>query len=523
VERLSGIDAGFLYMETPTLHMHTLKISIVDPATAPGGYSFARVGEVLGERLHLLPPFRRRLVEVPGGLHHPLWVEDPEFDLAHHLHRAEIASPGGPRQLSELISDIASRQLDRRYPLWELWVVEGIEHGHIGFVAKIHHAAADGVAAAAMLANLLQAEADPGGRPEDTADPGGRAEDTADPGPVAQPSAPWRAEDTADPGPVAQPSAPWRADDTADPGPVAQPSAPWRPEAIPAPGARLVDALWDLLRSLVGLPGLLRRTASGLAAVVRRRRSGALSPPLPFSTPRTSFNRALTPNRWFAMASLPLEEVKVVRRAFDVTVNDVVLAVCAGALRRYLDERGELPERPLLAGVPVSAGPADQAQRLAGNRVSNLFTSLRTDVADPVERLRAIHDVTQAAKEVQHALGAELLIDWSEITPPRLFSAWMRLYSRLRLADRHRPPINLVISNVPGPRQPLHIAGGRLLDIYSMGPILEGIGLNVTVWSYVDRLGFGLVACRETMPDLWDLADHLHDALAELRKAAPTA
>ncbi|HEX4539779.1 MAG TPA: wax ester/triacylglycerol synthase family O-acyltransferase [Acidimicrobiales bacterium] len=467
MERLTGIDAGFLYMETPTLHMHTLKISIVDPTTVPGGYSFARVGEVLGERLHLVPPFRRRLVEVPGGLHHPLWVEDPEFDLAHHLHRAQIAAPGGPRQLGELISDIASRQLDRRYPLWELWVVEGIEHDHIGFVAKIHHAVADGVAAAAMLANVLEAEADP--------------------------------------------------------RPVAPPSAPWRSEAIPPPTERLVDGLRDLLRNLASLPGLLRRTVSGLAAVIRRRRSGALSPPLPFSTPRTSFNRALTPNRWFAMTSLPLDEVKAVRRAFDATVNDVVLALCAGALRRYLDDRGELPDRPLLAGVPVSAGTADQEQRLGGNKVSNLFTSLRTDIADPVERLRAIHDVTQAAKEVQDALGSELLIDWSEITPPRIFAAWMRLYSRLRLADRHRPPINLVVSNVPGPRQPLHIAGGRLLDLYSMGPILEGIGLNITVWSYVDRLGFGLVACRETMPDIWDLADHLRDALAELLKAAQAA
>jgi diacylglycerol O-acyltransferase len=474
VERLSGIDAGFLYMETPTLHMHTLKISIVDPATVPGGYSFARVGEVLGERLHLLPPFRRRLVEVPGGLHHPLWVEDPDFDLAHHLHRAEIGAPGGLHQLGDLISDIASRQLDRRYPLWELWVVEGLEQGHLGFVAKIHHAAADGVAAAAMLANVLEAEADPGGRPE--------AE--------------------------------------ADPGPVPPLSQPWQPEPIPTAAERLVDAFRDLLRNIASLPGLLRRTTAGLAAVVRRRRSGALSPPLPFSTPRTSFNRALTPNRWFAMAALPLEEVKAIRRAFDVTINDVVLALCAGALRRYLDERGELPERPLLAGVPVSTGRVDDEQRLVGNRVSNLFTSLRTDIADPLERLRAIHDVTEAAKEVQNALGAEMLVDWSEITPPRLFSAWMRLYSRLKLADRHRPPINLVISNVPGPRQPLHIAGARLLDIYSMGPILEGIGLNITVWSYVDRLGFGLVSCRETMPDLWDLADHLHDALAELRKAA---
>src|SRR5437764_1989080 len=362
MERLTGIDAGFLYMETPTLHMHTLKISIVDPTTVPGGYSFARVGEVLGERLHLLPPFRRRLVEVPGGLHHPLWVEDPDFDLAHHLHRAEIAAPGGPHQLGELISDIASRQLDRSHPLWELWVVEGIEHGHIGFVAKIHHAAADGVAAAAMLANVLDAEADPGGRPQDEADP-------ADAGGPPQ--------------------------DGADAAPVAPPSRPWRPEPIPTGTERLVGALRDLLRNLATLPGLVRRTAAGLTAVVRRRRSGALSPPLPFSTPRTSFNRALTPNRWFAMASLPLEEVKAVRRAFGVTINDVVLALCAGALRRYLDERGELPERPLLAGVPVSTGTPDQPEgpRLAGNRVSNLFTSLRTDIADPVERRHALHHV----------------------------------------------------------------------------------------------------------------------------------
>src|SRR2546423_3409708 len=181
-------------METPTLHMHTLKISIVDPATVPGGYSFARVGEVLGERLHLLPPFRRRLVEVPGGLHHPLWIEDPQFDLAHHLHRAEIAAPGGPRQLGELISDVASRQLDRRHPPWELWVVESIEHGHIGFVAKFHHAAADGVAAAAMLANVLDAEADPAGRPQDEADraaapePGGPPPRPSPPQPIPPPT-----------------------------------------------------------------------------------------------------------------------------------------------------------------------------------------------------------------------------------------------------------------------------------------------------------------------------------------------
>src|SRR5207302_6274245 len=155
MERMTGLDAGFLYMETPTLHMHTLKIAVIDPANVPGGYSFDLLKEVLATRLRYLLPFRRRVVEVPFGLHHPVWIEDPDFDLDYHVRRVAVPAPGGPHEFGDLISDIASHQLDRRRPLWELWVVEGLEHGYIGVVAKIHHAAADGVAAAAMLANVL--------------------------------------------------------------------------------------------------------------------------------------------------------------------------------------------------------------------------------------------------------------------------------------------------------------------------------------------------------------------------------
>ena len=462
MQRLSGLDAGFLYMETPTLHMHTLKIAVLDPSTVPGGYSFERVAQILGERLHLLPPFRRRLVAVPFGLHHPLWVEDPDFELARHVHRTVAPPPGGTHELAAVISDIAGRQLDRRRPLWEIWVVEGLAGGNVGFVAKIHHAAADGVAAAQLLANVLETE------------------------PAPRPPRPAEAE--------------------------------WRPDRIPSRRELVVQALSERVRQLLGIPGLLRRTVSGLRAVARRRRSGAVSPPVPFSTPTTSFNRALTSDRLFTMTSLALDDVKAVKSAFGVTVNDVVLAVCAGALRRYLADRGELPARPLVAGVPVSVAGDDA--RLGGNRVSNMFTALRTDVADPVERLLAIHEVTKAAKEVHNVLGAEMLEAWSELTPPAPFAAWMRLYSRLKLADRHRPPINLVVSNVPGPAQALYVAGARLLALWSMGPILEGIGLNVTVWSYLGQLNFGLVACPQAMPDLWGLTDHLHDALEELTKAA---
>lgn len=239
--------------------------------------------------------------------------------------------------------------------------------------------------------------------------------------------------------------------------------------------------------------------------------------PLPFSTPKTSFNAALTPHRTFAMTTLSLADVKAVRGAFGATVNDVVLAVCAGALRRYLLDRGELPSKPLVAGVPVSTSTET---RLGGNKVSNMFVTLRTDLDDPVARLKEIQAVTKAAKVVHNILGTEMLADWSQRTPPRPFAWFMRLYSRKGWASRHRPPINLVVSNVPGPPTPLEIVGARLETLSSVGPILEGIGLNITVWSYVGAMNFGIVACREHMPDIWSLADALRDSLVELRKAA---
>ncbi|MEX2394099.1 MAG: wax ester/triacylglycerol synthase family O-acyltransferase, partial [Actinomycetota bacterium] len=356
MERLTGLDAGFLYMETPSLHMHTLKISVVDASGVEGGYTFSRFRDVLSERLHLLPPFRRRIVEVPGRVHHPVWIEDPRFDLSLHVRRVGCPAPGGTREFCELLSDIASTQLLRDRPLWEIWVIEGLQGDRVAFVAKIHHSVADGVAAASLLANV--------------ADELGVV--------------------------------------PADPG--------WHPEEIPKKWALFRDAVADLAREVANLPKLLRTTFRNLAAVRRRRKGAEIAPPLPFDTPTTRFNKALTPHRLFTIASLSLDDVKTVKNAFGVTLNDVVLALVAGALRRYLDERGELPDKPLVAGVPVST--AADPERLGGNKVSNMFTALRTDIDDPVERLHAISDVTKAAKEFHNVLGSEMLRDWSEITPP---------------------------------------------------------------------------------------------------------
>jgi WS/DGAT/MGAT family acyltransferase len=464
MEQLTGADASFLYAETPTLHMHTLKVAVVDPSTAPGGYSFERVREVLSERLHLLPPFRRRIIEIPWGLSHPVWIEDPDFDIGDHLRRITAPAPGGENELGAVVSEIAGTQLDRSRPLWEITVVEGLVDGNVGFVAKLHHAIADGAAAVWLLLNALPS----------------------------------------------------------DPLPPPPPEHPWKPERIPSRRTLVLLALRAIARNLLLFPVVVWRAILGRVAVSRRRKGGAVLPPLPFKTPVTSFNTALTPNRIFASATVRLSDMKAVRQAFECSVNDVFLAMCAGALRRYIRERGELPDRPLVTCIPVATDRGG-GPRFWGNRVATINTVLPLSIAEPVRRLRAIREVTEASKEELEARGLEMYQMWTELTPPRP-SAWaVSQVSRYQLADRVRPPVNLVTSNVPGPPAPLHVLGASMVSIHSVGPILEGVGLNVTAWSYIDSVNFGLLACPENMPDLWSLAGHLPAALEELVQAAREA
>lgn len=461
MERLTGLDASFLYNETPTLHMHTLKYTVLDVSTVPGGYDFARFQHELDRRLHLLPGFRRRIVEVPGQLHHPVWIEDPDFDLSYHVRRIGVPPPGGRQEMDDVIADIASWPLDRSRPLWEIWMLEGLEGGRVGFLAKIHHSVADGVAAAAMLANVMASS------PDDV-----------------------------------------------DPPP---PARPWHGEPMPTKWRLLIDALRDFFVQLFELPALLKRTYEGVRRVVQHRKTAKVATPRPIlDTARTPFNGSLTPHRSFATSTLALADVKEAKTAFGVTINDIVLAMVSGSLRAWLDKRGVLPDRALVAGVPVSTDDPDAIQRLGGNKVSNMFTTLATNIEDPVERLRAIHDVTSEAKEMHNILGVDMLADWSEYTPPRPYSWFMRHYSSMGLAEKHAPPINLVVSNVPGPSEPLYVAGAKMEGIYSVGPILEGIGINVTVWSYCDQLNVGVIACREHIADPHEITDGMAAALAEL-------
>ena len=464
MQRLTGLDATFLYLETPNNHMHVASTAVFDPSTVPGGYSFDKVVDLVESRLHLLPPFRRRLVEIPFQIHHPLWIEDPDFDIEYHLRRAALPSPGGERELAEFAADVISRPLDRSRPLWEMHVVEGLEHGYIAIVSKIHHAAIDGVSGAELTVNLL--------------------------------------------------------DLTPEVAEVPPPEKPWTPDRIPTDPELFGWALASLSRQPIAAVKAVRRTAEAALTLRRRNREpGVVPPPAPFSAPKTSLNTTITPHRKFAFTQVSLDDVKKVKNALGGTVNDVVLAMCAGALRTYLDKHGETPDAPLVAMVPISVRTEGQ-QGAMGNRVSSMLTSLATDVDDPVERLRAIQRGTERAKEQDKAIGAETLMDWAEFAAPAVAARAARLYSSMKLADRHRPIFNVTISNVPGPPFPLYSAGARMVSMFPMGPITDGGALNITVMSYMGTMCFGFVTCRETVPDVGDIAHYLRDALDELTKAA---
>jgi WS/DGAT/MGAT family acyltransferase len=459
MERLSGLDASFLYFETSQMHMHVSIVAIVDPKDAPGGFSFDKVQDLIASRLHLLPPFRRRPVPVPFDLHHPLWVEDPDFDIIHHVRRITCPAPGGRKELAAICGRITSTPLARSRPLWEVWVIEGLKHGRVAVLTKVHHCAVDGASGAELMVHLFSIDRDT---------------------------------------------------------PAAGPPVHVPVETIPGDRELVKQAVVERARTSLEWVRLARRTVGAVRNVARLRRApDADVGATPLTAPRTRFNGAITAHRSVAFTRVPLAEVKGVRKALGVTVNDVVLAICGGALRRYLDDKGELPREPLVAVCPISVRETG-SPRPSNNKVSGMFTSLGTDVADPIERLRRIQRVTRGAKIEHNAIGADMLQNWAEFAAPTTLA----LAARMKLADRHRPIHNLVISNVPGPPFPLYLAGAELIAAYPMGPVFEGAGLNVTVLSYQGSVDFGFNAASSSVPDLWTLADSVQAAFEELKQAA---
>ena len=464
--RLSGLDALWLYVETATAHMHVGSVLVVDPSTAPEPLTHETVLRYVEDRLHLAPVFRRRIATVPFRIDHPVWIEDPDFDLRFHVRRAALPAPGGREELAAFAADVMSRRLDRSRPLWELHVVEGLADGRMAFVSKTHHAAVDGVSGADLLAAMLQLEPDQ--------------------------------------------------------APPPPPEQPWEPEAEPGDLRLLVTSGVRLATTPLGVLKVTRRTARAAAGVLRLRSGRDQTPPAPFAAPPTALNGAIGAHRVIALTDQSLASVKTIKRVYGGTVNDVILAAVAAGLRRYLLGRGEAVDRPLVGMVPISVRTEDQRGQ-QGNQVSMMLVDLPADEPDPVQRLRRVTNGTANAKEQHGALGAQTLQELAELTPAGLASLAARLYTRTGGANRHRPIWNVVVSNVPGPLIPLDYAGAKVEAMYPIGPVHEMCGLNVTLFSYQDMISIGLNADRDLVPDVEVIGEAICASIEDLAKLAAEA
>jgi diacylglycerol O-acyltransferase len=483
LRQLSSLDANFLAMESARTFGHVGGITVLDPSTAPGdALTLDDLRRLVANRLAALPPFRWKLVPVPFALDHPYWIEDPDFDLDFHIRESAVPPPGTDAQLAETVARIFARPLDRSRPLWELYLIHGLGEDRVALLTKVHHSAVDGVSGAEIMGILYDLEHE-AGRP--------RRSDAADPGTVGT-------------------------------TPARQPT-----EAemfIRGVGGltrypfRALRTLPRTLRVLPRMPGLATVPAAPTLTrgVARLSRSGADGGVLEVSTaraPRLSFNTTISTHRSLAFRSLSLQDVKAVKNELGITVNDVIVGLCAGALRTWLSARDELPDVPLVAMIPTSVR-TDAQRGEFGNRVSTMVVPIPTDVADPRDRLGRAHEVLKVAKERYQALPASLLTDTSIFIPPALHVRAAR--ATAEVMGRLRTPVNLILSNVPGPADTLYCAGAELLANYPLSVVTDGVGLNITALSYRDHVDFGVTADRASIDDAWPLIDALQAELSGL-------
>ncbi|MEU9833360.1 wax ester/triacylglycerol synthase family O-acyltransferase [Streptosporangium sp. NPDC048047] len=493
MRQLSALDAQFLHAESATTGAHLAGVAILDAARSPGGVVTREdVIGLLRERLHLLPALRLRLAEVPFGLDRPYWTEAAGLDVADHVHEVVLPLPGDESQLADEIARIHERRLDRSRPLWEMHLIQGLSGGRAALYTKVHHCAVDGMSGVEILACLLDL--------------------TSEIRPVPAPEPP-------DPPPPAP--------DPAEMLAVAVARSVSHP-------ARALRSLGRLAADLDAIPLLGALPAARTVAAAARMITGgdsALPEMPPLVAPPTPFNGPISARRRFSYGALPLAEVKRVARTFELSVNDVVMTLCASALRSWLRERDALPAEPLVTAVPVAvrtAGARDgshddsAAGAGVGNRLSAMIAPLATDVACPLERLRVTGEAMRRAKRRFAAAPATWLDELSAVLPAPVTA--MATPAVFRLASIVLPPINLIVSNVPGPQFPLYLCGARVLGYYPMSVLTDMTGgVNITCFSYDGSLGFGVLACPDRVADVWRLMGHLQEAMDELTELAGTA
>lgn len=456
-DRLSALDVSFLYMETPTTAMHVGGVAIFEPPA--DGFDYERLVQLISQRIGLVPRYRQKVRWVPGHLANPVWVDDPEFDVTYHVRRSALPKPGTDAQLRELVGRLQSRQLDRNRPLWEIYLVEGLENGRVAIVTKTHHAMVDGVSAVDIGTVILDLEPTPRDVPDDD----------------------------------------------------------WSPSREPSSIGLVTGAVTDFLAKPSGALDTaraavvdLRETAGKVASVAGGMLASART--IAKQAPSSPLNVPISEQRRFGMAATSLDDYKRVRKAHGGTVNDVVLATVAGALRTWLLTRGEsvTPTTTVRAMVPVSVRSENQKGDL-GNRVSSYFVDLPVGEQSPVVRLHQVSYAMKGHKESGAAVGADALVQLSGFAPPTIHSLAARTASTLT-----RRLFNLVVTNVPGPQFPLYAAGARMLAMYPVVPLAKNQAVSIGLTSYDGGVYYGLNADRDALTDVDVLASCIEESLAEL-------
>lgn len=462
MQQLTGMDALFLSLETVRQPMHVSGFMILDDSEADEPLTPERIKRQYTERMHLLPPLRRRLITAPGNIDFPWWIEDPDFNMDYHIRHRALPQPGTDAQLRDLVCHIYSRPLDRTRPLWEVYLIEGHESGKKILFTKTHHACIDGVSGMELLAVLV--------------------------------------------------------DTSPNPAPPPPAKDAWKPDSIPSDA----EMMSRTVKSFLQRPGHFARMLPHIATSAINMGKLALAkdletPKVPFQAPRSIFNKPGSQERDFAWGDLPLNDVMFVKNALGVKVNDLIMTICGTAMRRYCLDRDALPDKPLLSMIPISV---HSAEGQIGNHVSAMYCSLATDIEDPMQRLQEVSKSTLAGKAGHATVGATMLTDAAQFTSPAVVSMANRYISRVGTGDSLRPFFNCVISNVPGPRIPLYMAGAKITSQYPMSVTIDNCGLNITLISYMDKIDMGITTDRAVVPDATVLFDYIAEALQEYKTIA---
>ena len=483
MNHLSGLDAAFLYVETPETPMHVGGLNIFELPPGYEGEFLDNLRTHIAQRMHLAPVFQRKLVNMPFELANPIWVADEDLDLEYHIRSTVLPKPGNRAQLDKLVGRLHSSLLDRSRPLWEFYVIEGIETPvdappgtrHVAFYSKVHHAAVDGEAGVALAHAIMDLSATP----------------------HAVRPAPQR-----------------RTSMGADTYGIAELTTAGLKNSV-VQTIKLAKTLPTLARSVYQMLRPAKVETDGDSTSV----ASPEKAPTTWFGPRTPINVSITNQRVFSSLSIPLAEIKHISKGNGVTLNDVVLAICSGALRRYLRDLNCVPTMPLLAAVPVSLRESGNTEM--NTQASMMRISLASTIDDPIERLKAIRASSAAAKATTASMKSVLPTDFPSLGAPWLISGMASLFGRSKLANKMPPVANVAISNVPGPKVALYMAGAKMLTYYPVSIAGHSLALNVTVQSYNGALDFGLIACRKAMPDLPVLADYMQRAHLELLKLTP--